>query len=388
MLSPLRCLKKNSMLMLLLIFSRAIAIDCALTEEKQFKSFVDQDNLKKPNTLDEVSWEMTILEKNGKSARKLKDLFFFRGVHTFFCKVFFRFNCGKQSTLWLDSSPTSSPVRKVQSFEPTQLPTTHPSTAPSVKPTLTVYPSQTPTHFPTRVASLEPTLIPSLIPTNAPFTPPSAPPSNVISGSPSDIHSTFPSLSPIISPSTVPSEEPSIPPTMKPTSKPSGRPTGSPTAEPSAMPSKMPISILETCRFSTDAEEATCTNHMSSKYKTESWRLLEEDEFLCSRNKRYRFGMTSDQSLCLCDESRKLWCADDCCQAGLDPFAILEPDGNLVVYSDKRLRPGNMKLWESGTNEGGPKKLKLYNNGNLNIVSLNDTSPVMWEADTDAWVSS
>jgi len=95
-----------------------------------------------------------------------------------------------------------------------------------------------------------------------------------------------------------------------------------------------------------------------------------------------------DESLCLCDGDRKVWCADDCCDKGEDPYVVLESDGNLVAYRERRnIFPRFMRqemLWESGTSIG-TTKLKIFNNGEVSLGMPGDSSVVYWRAEKENW---
>ena len=150
----------------------------------------------------------------------------------------------------------------------------------------------------------------------------------------------------------------------------------------------MPIAVMERCHFSQRIEETNCKSHLVSDHGEEEDRFIEQDEFLCSLNKRYRFGLTVDENLCLCDGDRKLWCADSCCDRGDAPYAVLKDDGNLVAYSERNIAGGlrrDNKIWESKTDDKGVTKLKVYNNGDLRIYNADDESEVYWEADRESW---
>jgi len=169
---------------------------------------------------------------------------------------------------------------------------------------------------------------------------------------------------------------------------PSILPSKLPSARPSAQPSRMPVADMETCRFSVPIEDSDCKSHLTSTHIDEDMRTINRDEYICSPNSKYRFGLTMDESLCLCDGDRKVWCADDCCDKGEDPYVVLESDGNLVAYRERRnLFPGFMRqetLWESGT-ALGTTKLKIFNNGEVSLGMPEDSSVVYWRAEKENW---
>lgn len=145
---------------------------------------------------------------------------------------------------------------------------------------------------------------------------------------------------------------------------------------------------MEMCQFSTMIEESDCKTHILSSHGEDIDRTINADEYICSPNKRYRFGLTLDESLCLCDGDRKIWCAEDCCDQGEDPYVVLESNGNLVAYRERRnFFPRFMRqemLWESGTGVG-TTKLKIYNNGEVSLIMPEDEVVVYWRAEREDW---
>lgn len=95
--------------------------------------------------------------------------------------------------------------------------------------------------------------------------------------------------------------------------------------------------------------------------------------------------MTTDEFLCLCDGDRKIWCAEDCCTLGKDPYAVLENDGNLRAYGQRIVPIGTKKLWRTDIADetDGPTKLKIFNSGDLAIID--DKSDFLWTANTNSW---
>ena len=230
----------------------------------------------------------------------------------------------------------------------------------------------------------------STSPSSSPSSSPSFSPSQSKSPSksPSARPSTIPSTLPSLKHSVFPSEYPSTIPTIVPSSYPSFNPTEFPTIQPSTFPSLMPITYQETCQFSTNVDALECKEDLASNIEEESFRTITEDEYICSENKKYRFGITLDQYLCLCDNrnNKKLWCvdSDDCCQDGRDPYVVLERNGNLVAYSERFLfsRFRTQMLWESdtqGTSGAFPVQLKLHNDGSLKIQDTLDSNIIHWQ---------
>ncbi len=71
---------------------------------------------------------------------------------------------------------------------------------------------------------------------------------------------------------------------------------------------------------------------------------------------------------------RALWSSGTYGRPGA--YAIMQPDGNLVVYDQTR-KP----LWSSATNGSGSSILKLQNDGNLVIYQSGATNAT-WASDT------
>ena len=281
------------------------------------------------------------------------------------------------------------------SYLPTRIPTNVPTIEPSLEPsptsssvpsyTLTTFPSMNHSVLPSVSPSSSPSLNHSLSPSVSPSLSPSLKPSLLPSASPSSLPSLNPSLSPSIMPSNIPSTKPS----KIPSKNPSTLPTTKPSLHFSNVPTLHPISSQDTCNFSNKVENSRCKNTLESTHDDTIYRTIMEDQFICSLNQKYYFGMTKDQSLCLCDNQnlKKLWCVDEseCCNDGEDPYFQLEQDGNLAVYSEKKVfsRFRVNVLWESDTEDiaknNGPVQLKLHNNGELTLEEISDASRVHWK---------
>lgn len=161
-----------------------------------------------------------------------------------------------------------------------------------------------------------------------------------------------------------------------------------------------------TCYFDSPMAPG-CPVRMTSDAETEDRRLY-PNEFLCSPNLKYRFGVTTDYQLCLCDENdRKLWCAADCCDDGDDdddavekavgyydggpcPYASLRRNGRLVVYRDNPLLGtlGRQVRWYAGL-ETEPRwrdvaELAVTDDGEAVLRDANDPSGALfWRADVE-----
>lgn len=161
-------------------------------------------------------------------------------------------------------------------------------------------------------------------------------------------------------------------------------------------------------------------------------RELRRNEYLCSPKGMYRFGMTSDESLCLCDgDDRKLWCAPDCCDEATfavthgplssalnggvisnvagdlfgttwEPYAALNDDGCLVVHHDHTPRVplgGAKTLWRATPFDPdlSPRRrdvvaLRVSDDGEARLVNVcgdddnYDADTYYWRADKESYV--
>jgi GH25 family lysozyme M1 (1,4-beta-N-acetylmuramidase) len=88
-----------------------------------------------------------------------------------------------------------------------------------------------------------------------------------------------------------------------------------------------------------------------------------------SSNGQYTLGMQSDGNLVLRGNGRAIWQSATPNNAG--GYAIMQADGNFVVYSK-----ANKALWNTSTyNKGTGAKLVMQSNGDLQVVSTNG---VVW----------
>ena len=81
-------------------------------------------------------------------------------------------------------------------------------------------------------------------------------------------------------------------------------------------------------------EAITCVEQVVGKIR------LYTNEYICSPDRRFLFGMSSDGDLSLLDQiaqpSTKLWSADTSkANSGGDAYAKLQKDGNLVVSTEE-----------------------------------------------------
>jgi len=159
--------------------------------------------------------------------------------------------------------------------------------------------------------------------------------------------------------------------------------TGSPTLYPQ-----------NTCFFSEEADSSCKDSIVSSDSRVD--RTLDVNSFICSPNKQYRFGITDDRFICLCDGIRKTWCADLDRRMQRDAYLRLKKDGCLSGYNDRVV--GRKAIWKTIEGEDGSilpafqndkeeiiTKLQIFNDGSLSLVDVTDISFPLWEPDLDAY---
>ena len=94
---------------------------------------------------------------------------------------------------------------------------------------------------------------------------------------------------------------------------------------------------------------------------------LETGEYLRSPNMRYTFGMSPDGNLELLKGAQPIWSADTCCA---DAYAIMQRNGDLVVYDGRNVRFSSVTAGNSGA------RLVVRNNGTA--VILDTAANVIW----------
>ena len=94
---------------------------------------------------------------------------------------------------------------------------------------------------------------------------------------------------------------------------------------------------------------------------------LETGEYLRSPNMRYTFGMSPDGNLDLLKGAQPIWSADTCCA---DAYAIMQRNGDLVVYDGRNVRFSSVTAGNSGA------RLVVRNNGTA--VILDTAANVIW----------
>jgi len=308
------------------------------------------------------------------------------------------------------SYPTNTPSYKI-SETPSVLPSHEPTQTPSIKPTKSSIPSLYPSLNPSNLPSTEPTLMrssfPSMLPSSHSSVEPTLEPSNHPSTKPSSLPSTVPTHFPSRLPSILPTHKPSYVPSIEPSSFPTEHPSNPPSNFPSIslMPSIEPTQFPQnTCFFSQELKpESNCKDHLISN-STDDDRIMHVDDFLCSENKRYRFGITTDKYICLCDGDQKIWCADSCCERRRDPFLKLKRNGCVSAYADRFV--GKREIWASDPNaidasndelsdkekerlirrEREIRRLQVTNTGELVVVDHFDPNTILWEANLDFYV--
>jgi hypothetical protein len=114
-------------------------------------------------------------------------------------------------------------------------------------------------------------------------------------------------------------------------------------------------------------------------------RYLEQDELLTSPNGKYYIKMQSDGNFCLyskkglngMDYDHPIWATMTNGKGSAPYKAVMQEDGNLIVYDSKK-----SALWSSGTNGKGtaPFKLLLEDNGLLELIDANKKQ--IWSSKT------
>ena len=183
-------------------------------------------------------------------------------------------------------------------------------------------PSFHPTGSPIQTPSVTPSVVPSKFPSASPSTHPSVYPTVVSSGFPTAEPSNHPSWTPSGFPTVQPSDHPSLTPT---TAMPSyGIPSIVPTHTTAEMPIPLAPPLVHVCVPPT-------TGRL----------ILFPGEFICSPSETFKFGLSAVGELVLLHHLDPVWEAGGC--SGQATSAILQRDGNLVVYSDTGA------LWSSRT---------------------------------------
>lgn len=197
-------------------------------------------------------------------------------------------------------------------------------------------------------------------------------------------------------------------------------------------PTPAPVRIVHPenrCEFSPSPSVKKCVDTLYTN-STEMERMIPVDDYLCTQYGEFRFGMTLDHSLCICESYHdretqittndqevkfaKIWCSPRDFSDITNPYAIFTEHGQLIVTEgapaihtttgadlanddnddeDSSLFGGirgPKKLWRANKrnyakimkNEG---KLVLTRDGELKITSYSDETCVFWEANIKKW---
>lgn len=121
----------------------------------------------------------------------------------------------------------------------------------------------------------------------------------------------------------------------------------------------------KTCDFKAKEE----CNEMITLEMSGKERQFNPGDFICSKNKTYRFGLTIDGVLAICDRDIKLWSVGF---PNPSLFAKFQNSGKFVLY-DSTLSP----VWEIKTKTTQKAtKLSLSNNGTLEVSDKSDN--ILW----------
>lgn len=139
--------------------------------------------------------------------------------------------------------------------------------------------------------------------------------------------------------------------------------------------------------FSEELNKDTICKNQISTNDDEEHRKIEVDSFICSENKEFRFGITTDFYLCLCEDSYKIWCAPERFDSkGEEPYALVSKNGKLVVHSG---RVFNRVVWKANQ-KGLPFRSKegtliITNDGSLELQDNSNDSSLIWSADVESY---
>lgn len=199
----------------------------------------------------------------------------------------------------------------------------------------------------------------------------------------------FPPPPPLIPLSPSPPSPPS-PPSSPSLSQPSTIEVPSSTISFTSSPTLYP---QNTCFF-TNQNDNNCQQSIVSDSPLDD-RTMDVDSYICSPNKQYKFGITSDRLICLCDGIRKTWCAEVDKRMQADAYLRLRSDGCLSGYNNRFV--GRSTVWKTIEDENGVMlpafnredemvtMLQLTDDGDLSLVDVTDVSFPLWEPDLSAY---
>ena len=115
-----------------------------------------------------------------------------------------------------------------------------------------------------------------------------------------------------------------------------------------------------------DHHEPVCSTIHRSKLRPGEQLYSDVDggHFICSPNGKTWFGYDDVGDLSLWRDRRKVWSAKT---AGMDTYATMQSDGNLVVYRSDSSGGADMVVWASNTAEKPGSFLSIEDGGNARI---------------------
>ena len=186
-----------------------------------------------------------------------------------------------------------------------------------------------------------------------------------------DTWTTQPSPKP--EPTSVPSSSPTTKPTNFPTANPTTlKPSQKPTTMPSPIPTKLPPPA---CKLTWD-DNSNCRSSLSAKMTAQERRLY-AGEYMCSPNKKYFFGMTTDFHVAICDGDIMVW--EEGPFIDRNPHIVFKKDGELQVQNRKSKDADDWKvMWSSETIIPSQSILSLDDDGSIKIT--NTFGEIEWDA--------
>mmetsp|Transcript_41913 Transcript_41913/g.50266 ORF Transcript_41913/g.50266 Transcript_41913/m.50266 type:complete len:188 (-) Transcript_41913:496-1059(-) len=114
---------------------------------------------------------------------------------------------------------------------------------------------------------------------------------------------------------------------------------------------------------------------------------LKPNDFICSENDIFRFGMTVDGTLALLENDEIMWSApymnsrplcsiQNGCVTSEGPFLQIQLDGNMAVYSNDLV-----VLWSTESSGKGNTSVTMNNDGSVVLVEIKsktDDPEVLW----------
>jgi len=133
-----------------------------------------------------------------------------------------------------------------------------------------------------------------------------------------------------------------------------------------------PSSSLNKCQFSSNPIESKACNYEISNSMSARERTLARGDFICSKDERYRFGVTIDGTLSICEGEERLWSEES--TRNKVSFTTLHKNGNFVLYNS-----ATQSIWETETFKNSYAVITISNNGK---ATLSNGVKTLWAATT------